>query len=124
MSFDFWIVAGLVVLAFTAKGILDELHSNISFVPILLLSLYIIKICVSEFLIVFNSLSGYVSDDLLSGGLNYFLKVSGICLVTHLLSEYAISEKNKILSAVLCILGRLWMLSCILPLVLEVLKML
>ena len=58
------VVAALVVLA-VVGGILDELHSNISFVPILLLSLYIIKICVSEFLIVFNSLSGYVSDNLL-----------------------------------------------------------
>lgn len=124
MTYDFWIVVGLVVLAFVAKGLLDEFHSNLSFMPILLVSLYIVKICISEFLKIFNALSGNVSGDFSAYGLTYFLKVSGICLVTHLLSEFAQEENNKFMSAMLCIMGRLWMISCILPLVTEVLGLL
>lgn len=124
MTLNLSLIAGLVVLAFVSQKILKELGSNISFIPILLASVVIVKICISEFLKIYATLSGYLPGDISDYGLGYFLKVSGICFLTQIMSEYALSKNEKVLSDALCILGRLSMLSCLLPLVTEVLEML
>lgn len=117
---DIFKIAGLVVITVVATVILKNIKSELSVFPTLLLSVYIISMAVSEFASLYQSLLSLIPSNIPKDCFTYLLKVTGICIMTDFVSDFAIDNGSTSLSSAVCLFGRLSMMVCILPLVNEI----
>lgn len=110
----------LAIVTLTVSGILKSLHSEFFQLPAFVLTAIILFAAVENFSQLYIELKSILANGFAHTGFTYLLKVTGICLMTDFVSDFSDDMGYKSMSNAIGLYGRIAMMTCIMPLIFEI----
>ncbi len=113
-------IAIIVVITLIVATLLKTLHSELATFPVLLLTVTILIISIDNFFELYTAMIGMLTPGFARTGFAYLLKVTGICLMTDFVSDFANDLDYGALANAVSLAGRIAMMTCVMPLIVEI----
>ncbi len=110
----------IVAVTLIVSAVMRGINSELAVFPVLLLTIAVLFVGVEKFSELYSALNSVLAPGFARTGFSYLLKVTGICLMTDLVSDFSKDLGYGALANAVSFCGRIAMMMCITPLIFEI----